>query len=274
MFGPVETWCQECYGSNKKKNVNSLRDQIKHGKGFHTKKHKKVCKRRDSIERCEKSENDRHENESPVHEYARKLFATINVRNSTVRFQLDSGATSNLLPAKYLEDGNKLTPTRKWLTMYNDTIVKPLCTMEVLNAKNAKSYRVEFVAVDSDRTVSILGNETIQQMDLVRVQPHNVMSVNTSQACRTAEQLLKDYPNVLEGTGKLGGQYTCKLEVEEGATQVVHPPRRVLVVLKGKLNKELDRLQSLGIIEKVTEPTPWVSSLVTIQKPNGQIRVH
>jgi len=72
MFGPVETWCQECYGSNKKKNVNSLRDQIKGGKGFHTKKHEKVYKRQDSIERCEKSENDRHENESSVHVAHRK----------------------------------------------------------------------------------------------------------------------------------------------------------------------------------------------------------
>ena len=51
-----------------------------------------------------------------------------------LRFQLDSGATCNLLPAKYLEDGNELTPTRKWLTMYNDKIIKPLgmCTMELL----------------------------------------------------------------------------------------------------------------------------------------------
>ena len=37
--------------------------------------------------------------------------------------------------------------------------------------------------------------------------------------------------------------------------------------------EELDRLQSLGIIEQVTDPTPWVSSLVTVLKPNGQIRV-
>jgi len=82
------------------------------------------------------------------------------------------------------------------------------------------------------------------------------MSVNTSQACFIAEQLLKDYPDVFKGTGKLEGQY--KLEVEDRATPVVHPPRRVPVVLKGKLKEELERLQSLGIIEYVTEPTPWV----------------
>ena len=62
-----------------------------------------------------------------------------------------------------------------------------------------------------------------------------------------------------------------KLEVEEGATPLAHPPRRVPVALKGKLKKELNVLQSLGIIEKVTEPTPSVSSLVTVQNPNGHI---
>ena len=67
------------------------------------------------------------------HEYSKKLFATINLGNSPVKFQLDSGATCNL------EDWNELTPTRKWLTMYNNTIMKPLgtCAMEVLNPKNS-----------------------------------------------------------------------------------------------------------------------------------------
>lgn len=45
------------------------------------------------------------------------------------------------------------------------------------------------------------------------------------------------------------------------------------VALKEKLKQELEKLQHLGIIEKVTEPTPWVSSLVTARKPNGQLRV-
>ena len=52
------------------------------------------------------------------HEYARKLSATISLGNSMVKFQLDSGANCNLLPAKYLADRNELTPTRKRLTMY------------------------------------------------------------------------------------------------------------------------------------------------------------
>ena len=102
------------------------------------------------------------------------------------------------------------------------------------------------------------------------------MTVNTevqrgSQGPLSMEEVLKEYSDVFQGTGKLKGQY--KLEIEENAKPVVHPPRRVPVALKGKLKRELERLQSLGIIEKVIEPTPWVSSLVIVQKPNGQIRV-
>ena len=69
---------------------------------------------------------------------------------------------------------------------------------------------------------------------------------------------------MFQGTGKLKGQY--KLEIEENAKQVVHPPRRVPVALKGKLKRELKRLQSLRITEKVIEPTPWVSSLAIVKK--------
>ena len=72
------------------------------------------------------------------HEYARKLFATIGLGNLMVKFQLDSGATCNLLPAKYLEDRNELTPTRKRLTMYNDTMIKPLGTCKIVGTQPEK----------------------------------------------------------------------------------------------------------------------------------------
>ena len=159
--------------------------------------------------------------------------------------------------------------------MYNNTIMKPLgtCTVAVFNPKNSKTYQIEFVVVDDDQSTPILGNPAMQQMDLVRVQHQNIRTVNTevqrgSQGPLSMEEVLKEYPDVFQGAGKLKGQY--KLKIEENAMPVVHPPRRVPVALKGKLKRELERLQSLWIIEKVIEPTPWVSSLVIVQKPNGQ----
>ena len=53
----------------------------------------------------------------------------------------------------------------------------------------------------------------------------------------------------------------------------MYPLRQIPVTLKGKLKKELVWLQSLGIVERVTEPTSWFSSFVIIEEPKGQIRV-
>ena len=89
----------------------------------------------------------------------------------------------------------------------------------------------------------------------------------------TKKEVVKKYPNVFQGIGKLMGQY--KLEVEENAEPVVHPPRRVPIALKDKLKLELEleRLQDRGVIMEVTEPTSWVSSLEIVHKPNGKMRV-
>ena len=155
--------------------------------------------------------------------------------------------------------------------MYNKTTVTPLgeCTLELHNPKTHNLYQVDFVVVDGDRCMPILGSPTIQEMDLIKVQQHNILSVETNPVKQGV--LLKDYPDVFQGTWKLEGQYI--LEVREDVQPVIQAPRRVPVALKEKLKQELEKLQRLGIIKKVTEPTPWVSSLVTAQKPNGQLRV-
>ena len=83
------------------------------------------------------------------------------------------------------------------------------------------------LSVEPSKEIPILGNQMIQKMDLVRVYHHNVMAVNSKmqflhQHLLSNEQILKEYPDVFRDTGKLGGQY--KLEIDENAKSVVHPP--------------------------------------------------
>ena len=54
---------------------------------------------------------------------------------------------------------------------------------------------------------------------------------------------------------------------------VVHPARRVPFALKENLKFELNRMVSLGVIEKVDKPTDWVNSIVIVEKSNGDIRL-
>ena len=41
-----------------------------------------------------------------------------------------------------------------------------------------------------------------------------------------------------------------------------------------KPKAELERMKQLDVIEKIDEPTDCVSSLVIVEKPNGQIRLY
>ena len=105
--------------------------------------------------------------------FPKRLFATINVGKTPVRFQLDSGASCNFISAKTLENclGEvELKKTTKRLSMYNRTTVQPLglCQLELYNTKNGNVYQVEFTVLRQDCT-TLLWSETTQEMDLIQV---------------------------------------------------------------------------------------------------------
>ena len=210
-------------------------------------------------------------------QYPKKVYATINVGTVPVQFQLDSGATCNVISKETLQQclGEiKLEKSSRVLTMYNKSTLKPVgqCTLQLYNCKNGTSYEAEFVVLDCG-AVPLLGSETIQAMNLISVRFENILSIDVKSQTRpvTKEVLLQDYPDVFEGTEKFKDPY--HLKIDKSAVPVVHPPRRVPIALREELKAELERLQMLEIITPVSEPTPWVSSMVTVRKPNGRLRI-
>lgn len=147
-----------------------------------------------------------------------------------------------------------------------------LCQLDLCNTKTDTAYQAEFTVLKQDCT-PLLGSETIQEMDLIRICFDNILSLDRSSESKpvTKESLIAKFPNVFDGTGKLDGAY--HLEIEAGATPVVHPPRKVSIVIKPQLKEELERLHKIEILALVTEPTPWVSSVVTVKEPNGNLRI-
>ena len=105
------------------------------------------------------------------------------------------------------------------------------------------------------------------EMKLIEVSP-DIVRVNHIQ--KDGEQLDKQYSDVFEGIGCLPGDYM--MDVDETIKPVQDVPRRVPVPLKAKLKEKIDDLVKTGIITKVTEPTPWISSMVSVLKP-GKLRV-
>ena len=53
----------------------------------------------------------------------------------------------------------------------------------------------------------------------------------------------------------------------------LNTPRNVPLPLREKVRDELDRMESLGVIAKVTKPTYWCAGMVAVPKRSGDVRM-
>ena len=90
-------------------------------------------------------------------------------------------------------------------------------------------------------------------------------------SCKTMEDLKKLYPNSFDRLGSLKGAYNIR--IDPTVKPVTHARRKVPIESKEAIDKELDYLIEEEIITEQVEPTPWVSSVTFLRKPNGKVRV-
>ena len=90
-------------------------------------------------------------------------------------------------------------------------------------------------------------------------------------SCKTMEDLKKLYPNSFDRLGSLKGAYNIR--VDPTVKPVTHARRKVPTESKEAIDKELDYLIEEEIITEQVEPTPWVSSVTFLRKPNEEVRV-
>ena len=109
----------------------------------------------------------------------------------------------------------------------------------------------------------IIGLRSCESLNLVK----RVYVVNDE----IEPDILNDYPDTFGGIGCLPGQY--KIKVDPNVDPVIEPPRRIPFALKGKVKAELDRMEKLNVIQKVSYPTDWVSNIVVVEKKQGSIRL-
>ena len=86
------------------------------------------------------------------------------------------------------------------------------------------------------------------------------------------QTLLDKYKNVFQGLGKLK-DFQLKLYIDESIKLVAQPVRRIPFSMRQQVASMIDELIQADIIEPVKGPTSWVSPLVCVPKPNGDIRL-
>ena len=85
-------------------------------------------------------------------------------------------------------------------------------------------------------------------------------------------KLTKRFPKLFNGLGKLAGEY--HIRIREGAQPYsLLTPRRVAIPLLTSVRKELTRMEELGVIFPVNQPTDWCAGMVVVPKANGKVRI-
>ena len=84
-------------------------------------------------------------------------------------------------------------------------------------------------------------------------------------------QIVSNFPEVFkEGIGKICGQ-PVKLPINPEVIPKQQPHHRIPFHTWKDIEKELERLERLDIIEKADGPTPWLSPIVAVSKKNGRV---
>ena len=188
----------------------------------------------------------------------------IQMKNTAVDFKLDTGAevtaimeeTYKTLPEITLQETTKVLsgPTRESLEVIGQFSA-------LLTHKDSSSHQIIFV-VRGLRN-NLLGLPAITALKLV-----NIMEANYCNGVDVRGRFGK----LFQGLGKIGEDYTIKLK-DNATPHALYTPRRVPIPLRQKVQEELDKMEKLGVISKVDEPTPWCAGMVVVPKPNGAVRI-
>ena len=188
---------------------------------------------------------------------------------------IDSGTSCNIIDRETWESLKcasiecKCGDTVKTIFSYGST--KPLKTAgtfySTVEFGGNCLENVEFIVIEG-KGKSLLGRDTATKLGLLKLGPE----VNTINTTTYTDTILKKYSTCFEGLGKLEN-FQLKIPIDQNVDPIIQPVRRVPYNLREKLSQKLDELERLDIIEKVNEPSEWISPVVVVPKPGDDIRL-
>ena len=199
-------------------------------------------------------------------------MCSLEIDGEYVELMLDSGASVNLIDEVtyqriYKGKAKPLEQSKRRIFSYGSPTPLPLLGTihaEITARSNSTSATLHVVKGSSG---NLLGYDTAQRLKLLKI-------VNQVGVDKTSPQYLAsgEFENLFGGIGKVKGK-VVKLHIDPDVQPKQQPHRRIPFHVRQDVEKELERLESLDIIEKVTGPTPWVSPIVVVPKSSGEVRL-
>ena len=195
------------------------------------------------------------------------IYAEMLIGETPIKFQVDCGATVNVIPKKYVQ--STIQPGRVELKTYNKSSVWAVgsAMVKLRNPKTRKKYLTKFMVIEEDHLTPLISRKTSEWMGLITVNYEKLKLLHTINS--SEDPVLLEFQDVFDDSapGKLPGIVT--LETEPDARPVQCGVKSIPVSLKDRVRKELENLVTQNIIAPVDKPTDWCSRLVITEKKNS-----
>ena len=196
-----------------------------------------------------------------------QLKAAIVINGVTTSFLVDTGSTVTIIDSTtHKKIGSpKVEPIRMKIFAFKAGRPIPLkgeCTLDISTQKGKYTKERIFVTTDSNKGC-ILSYGAATRLRLIKMAKEVIVAATEG---RAEERELKPVGKIKD--------IKVKLHINPNVAPVAMPHRRISYHLRPKVEQEIEKLETLDIIEKVSGPTPWVSPVVIVPKPNGTIRLY
>ena len=88
----------------------------------------------------------------------------------------------------------------------------------------------------------------------------------------TDDDIVKLFPRVFKGLDNIGEEYTICLKLN-AVPHTLYTPCNVALPLRKKVREELERMEKIGVISKVTETTSWCAGMVVVPNQSEDVRI-
>lgn len=177
-------------------------------------------------------------------------------------FVIDSGATSNFIAEcdwrkmRHRIQADIINPSeikRKFVPYASHMPLNIIVGFKCKISVGQNSSYADFFVI-KDATKSLLGKITAKELKILRIGLEEVNHIND-----------KEFP-CFKGI-------SVKLDIDKNVRPVCQPLRRTPLALEEKIEKKINELLALGIIERVEKPSEWVSPVVPVGKSDGDLRL-
>jgi archaellum component FlaC len=239
----------------------------------------RVClKQNKEVKQCEENAENTEDSANGIYQINSKsndkFMIKVKVEGRFMPMELDTGAALSIVSYdtfKLLNSSKRIFKTNIQLRTYTGEIIKPRGVAFVDVQYRNQSFVGKLYIVNRCLD-SIFGREWIREVKLDTADICTLSSSEEKENIPGLDQLITRYEDIFkEGIGKIPHE-KGHLNLNDKVQPIYIKPRHMPYAIQEKVEKELERLKTLGIITQV-EHSDWGTPIVPVIKPNGSVRI-